>query len=260
MSMADPLPDLDRVWAARAAPYGSDGPPTPLTREQRRARDVLVEEYLWLAKRIAYAYKIPDHIERDELKSWGESGLLQAVERFDVEKSDGLLHRHFVAYASQRIRGAILDGLKSPQFSWASRSTWRAVKAQRAAEDDLTQAMGRTPTKAELAEHLGVKQADLLYLQQQIPIGATNEGEEHGLDNLAGSDVPDQEAGLANLGSRVASCLGRLDREHQVVIHEVVLGKKSLKVTAKLLGVTIADVRVLREDAAVALRLQLQTA
>lgn len=259
MSMAEPLPDLDAVWATRAAPYGSEGPPTPLTREQRRARDLLVEEYLWLAKRIAYAYKIPDHIERDELKSWGESGLLQAVERFDVSKSDGMLHKHFVAYASQRIRGAILDGLKSPQFSWASRSTWRAVKAQRAAEDDLAQTMGRSPTKAELAAHLGVRQADLLYLKQQIPIGSTNEGEEHGLDNLAGGDAPDQEAGLLGLSLRVAECLSRLDREHQVVMHEVVLSGKSLKVTAKLLGVTIADVRALREEAAVALRLELQT-
>lgn len=255
-----PLDDIEvltALWERRALP---GTPAADLTRDQLRARDILVEEYLWLARRIAYKHTIPDHIDREDLVSWGSAGLLQAVERFDVATSDGVLHKHFIAYASQRIRGAILDGLKSPQFSWAPRSAWRAIKAQRSAEDDLTQTLGRAPSKAELAEHLGIHQSKLQYLQQQIPVGATNEGEDHGLDALAGSEAPDQEAGLIGLAERVALCVARLSEEHQRVLHDVVVCGKTLGATAVALDVTIPDVRALREGAAVALRLELQTA
>lgn len=257
MSALDDVEVLGALWARRAAPAT---PAANLTRDQLRARDTLVEEYLWLARRIAYGHVIPDHIDREDLISWASSGLLQAVERFDIEKSDGVLHKHFIAYASQRIRGAVLDGLKSPQFSWAPRSAWRAIKAQRSAEDDLTQVLGRSPSKAELAAHLEIPQAKLQYLQQQIPVGATNEGEDHGLDALAGSETPDQEAGLIGLAERVAICMSRLPVDYQTVMHDVVVGGKTLGATAQVLGVTIADVRALRDRAAVALRLELQTA
>lgn len=257
MSNLEDVEVLGALWTRRAAP---GTPAADLTFDQLRARDILVEEYLWLARRIAYKAVIPDHVDREDLISWASSGLLQAVERFDVEKSDGVLHKHFIAYASQRIRGAILDGLKSPQFSWAPRSAWRSIKAQRAAEYDLTQTLGRSPSKAELAAHLEIPQSKLQYLQQQIPVGATNEGEDHGLDALAGSEAPDQEAGLIGLAERVASCLARLSADQQLIMHDVVVGGKTLGATAQVLGVTIADVRALREQTAVALRLELQTA
>lgn len=251
------IAELDALWARRAAPSTSSEHLTP---DERRARDILVERYLPLARRIAYKQTIPDHVDREDLISWASAGLLQAVERFDMAKSDGILHKHFIAYASQRVRGAILDGLKSPQFSWAPRSAWRSIKAQRSAEDDLTQIIGRPPTKAELAAHLGVDQSKLQYLQQQIPIGSTNEGEDHGLDNLAGGDAPDQDAGIISMAERVAMCVSRLAPEYQLVLHDVVVGGKTLGSAAAVLGVTIADVRVLRAQAAVALRLELQTA
>lgn len=225
-----------------------------------RARDILVEKYVWLAKRLAYAQSIPDHVERDELISWALKGLMESVDRFDIEKSDGSFHKHFTAVASQRIRGAILDGLKSPATSWAPRAAWRRNKEQRQAEDLLQQKLGRSPSHAELAAELGVEVTELIYLRQQIPVGSTSEGEEFGLEAMAGAELTDQEGELLAVAERLASCIVRLGYHEQVVLGEVFYRAGDGLTPAKRLGVTVARMKEMRDDALMALRVELQTA
>lgn len=224
----------------------------------KEAERYLTDAYLWLARKHAFDKSIPQHIEREELISWASKGLLEAIRRFDPSTSDGALHKHFMAYASRRIRGAILDGIKSPQTSWAPRSAWRQIKEQRETEDLLSQELGRLPSRQQVADRMGISTDKFLVLQQQIPIGATSEGEEYGMEVLAGSDVPDEEVALDALATRVATCLAGLPRQGQVVLERTLLQRLSLGAVSRELGMAIPQVRTLHAESLLALRLALR--
>jgi RNA polymerase sigma factor for flagellar operon FliA len=94
------------------------------------------------------AAKIPRHVSRDDLVSAAMAGLAQAARNFDVERGIA-----FDRYASTRIRGALLDELRS--CDWASRSVRSRARQVQNAVEELQASLGRTPTNAEVAKHLG---------------------------------------------------------------------------------------------------------
>jgi RNA polymerase sigma factor for flagellar operon FliA len=94
------------------------------------------------------AAKIPRHVSRDDLISAAMAGLAQAARNFDVERGIA-----FDRYASTRIRGALLDELRS--CDWASRSVRSRARQVQNAVEELQSSLGRTPTNAEIAKHLG---------------------------------------------------------------------------------------------------------
>ncbi len=93
--------------------------------------------------------RLPRHVPRDELVSAAMAGLAQAARAFDPDRDISFDH-----YASARIRGALLDELRSRD--WASRSVRTKARAMLAATDELTAELGRTPTTPELAGKLGM--------------------------------------------------------------------------------------------------------
>lgn len=208
-----------------------------------RARDELVEGYLWLAKRMAYSQNVPPHIERDDLISWASRGLFEAVTRFDPSTSDGALHKHFIAYASQRIRGAILDGLKSPQTSWAPRGVWQKLKLQQAAEERVSQRTGRPATAQEVADELGVERSELVSLQRQVAITSPVDGEGDAIELLPAHDITDQTADELVLSERLASSLEALPDDLQALVFEAVILKRPLGSIAAERKVRIPEVR-----------------
>jgi RNA polymerase sigma factor for flagellar operon FliA len=90
----------------------------------------------------------PAGLEYDDLVGFGNIGLLQALERFDPSR--GVV---FQSFAVPRIRGAILDAIR--KYYGVPRSASTATKRLHATEAALAGALGRAPTKAELAESLG---------------------------------------------------------------------------------------------------------
>ena len=125
--------------------------PIALDEGRRRLEAKLVGENLAL---VDYAvnhllHRLPRHVPRDELVSAAMAGLAQAARAYDPDRDTGFDH-----YASARIRGALLDELRSRD--WASRSVRTKARAMVAATDELTAELGRTPTTAELAGKLGV--------------------------------------------------------------------------------------------------------
>ena len=95
------------------------------------------------------ASRVPRHVSRSDLVSTGMVGLAQAARAYDAERGIA-----FDRYASQRIRGALLDELRSRD--WASRTVRAKARAVTAATDQLTACLGRAPTKAEVAERAGI--------------------------------------------------------------------------------------------------------
>ena len=107
------------------------------------------------------AVRLPRHVDLGDLHSAGLLGLVQAARGFD--ESRGV---PFKRYASTRVRGAIVDELRSR--SWASRSVRQAGRQQAEAVEALSAVLGRTPTQTEVAQHLGVTTAELDAVQDDL--------------------------------------------------------------------------------------------
>lgn len=107
------------------------------------------------------AVRLPRHVDLGDLHSAGLLGLVQAATAFD--ESRGV---PFKRYASTRIRGAIVDELRSR--SWSSRSVRQAGRQRDEAVEALSAMLGRTPTPAEVAEHLGITVAELDGIQDDL--------------------------------------------------------------------------------------------
>ena len=119
--------------------------------ENRLDIDHLVVSYAPLVKRLAYQMmsRLPSSVDVDDLVQNGMMGLLDAINRFE----EGM-GAQFETYAVQRIRGAMLDGLR--EADWAPRSTRRDMRRIEAAINALEQKNGRPPSESEVAEHLGL--------------------------------------------------------------------------------------------------------
>ena len=118
----------------------------------KMAEEDLVRRHLPLVQYAVaeVASRVPRHVSRSDLLSAGMVGLAQAARSYDAERGIA-----FDRYASQRIRGALLDELRSRD--WASRTVRAKARAVTSATEQLTADLGRTPTKAEVAERAGIE-------------------------------------------------------------------------------------------------------
>ncbi len=119
------------------------------------AKEQLVAKYVPLVKRIAYHLmaKLPASVEVDDLVQNGMIGLLDAIGRYE----EGL-GAQFETYAVQRVRGAMLDGLR--ENDWLPRGVRREMRRVESAIQRLEHEHGRQPSEQELAEALGLGLAD----------------------------------------------------------------------------------------------------
>ncbi len=132
-----PGPALDTVWR-RFKRTGDQG-----------LRNRLMEAYLPIVKYNAdrISAKLPDEVETDDLVSAGIFGLIDAIEAFDLARGV-----KFETYCAQRIRGAILDELRS--MDWVPRLVRsRAQKLDRVSRE-LQTVLARSPSEQEIAERL----------------------------------------------------------------------------------------------------------
>src|SRR4051812_13655188 len=93
--------------------------------------------------------RVPSHVDRDDLSSAGLTALVQAAHSYDPERGVP-----FNRYASTRIRGAILDELRS--IDWASRSVRRRARELDATRGQLATVLGRPATTTEVAQASGL--------------------------------------------------------------------------------------------------------
>jgi len=98
--------------------------------------------------------RVPAYVSRDDLASAGSLALVQAAQAFDA--STGV---PFARYAALRIRGALLDELRS--MDWVSRGARQRARRVTTTSDELTSRLGRTPSRQELASTLGTTVADI---------------------------------------------------------------------------------------------------
>lgn len=112
-------------------------------------RDALIRHTIGLVRRVAgrVALRLPPHVELDDLESAGIPGLLAAIESYDPDKDV-----EFAAYAQMRIRGAILDDLRS--MDTLPRSLREKARHIERARGLLEQQLLRAPEDHEVAAYL----------------------------------------------------------------------------------------------------------
>lgn len=131
----------------------------------QRDRDHLIGNYLPLVRYVAnqVANTLPINITRDDLVSPGSFGLIDAIEKYDLDR--GI---KFETYAVPRIKGAILDELRAND--WVPRSVRAKARAIDQAVTDLETELHRNPTDREVARELGSTVTQLRATHTQIAL------------------------------------------------------------------------------------------
>lgn len=178
-------------------------------------QEELLKEYAPLVKHVAgrIAMFLPPHIQLEDLLSDGVIGLLDAFEKFDPERKV-----QFKTYATLRIRGAILDGLRN--LDWVPRSVRRQGRAVEQRTVELTQSLGRTPSREELALSLNMNPTSLDDVMTQINGSYVTSFEDlkrltNSAETLLGESIQDDRQDVVDEVSR---------RERSAILKEAIEG------------------------------------
>ncbi len=221
----------------------------------RTELDALVEQGLPLVQYIVseVARRVPRNVSRDDLVSAGMLGLTQAARAWDADRGVA-----FEGFARSRIRGAILDELRSAD--WASRSVRARGRALQQATEALSTSLGRTPTNEEVAAELGVESGTVERLNDDIRRATVLSYDATVTDNDgfgalgSTSDDPLSELlsreRLAYLHDAVSSLPPRLRK----VVVEYFFDERPMQDIADDLGVTESRVSQMRAEALLLLK------
>ena len=126
-------------------------------------RNAIFMEYSDLVTKIALrlAPNYRNYIDLDDLISYGNIGLIDAIEKYDINRGV-----KFETYASIRIRGAIIDEIR--KLDWVPRNVRQKFKKVENAMEEVENALGRSATTSELAEHLTISQIELNQFLDQM--------------------------------------------------------------------------------------------
>jgi len=152
----------------------------------QQAREGLILHYSPLVKFVAgrLGVGLPRSVEQSDLISYGMFGLIDAIDKFDLEREI-----KFETYAVNRIRGAILDELRA--LDWVPRSVRARAREIQRSLDELEHRLKRSATEEELAEHMGLA----------VPTLQTQLGEIAGLGFVALDELLDPgERSSATIG------------------------------------------------------------
>lgn len=127
------------------------------------ARDELIIHYAYLVKYVAnrLAINLSSVVELDELVSYGIEGLMDAIEKFDHTRNI-----KFETYAITRVRGAMIDGLRS--MDWVPVSVRQKSKELEKAYAAVESRLGRSATDNEIAQEMGISVSDLANLVKDV--------------------------------------------------------------------------------------------
>ena len=171
----------------------SDKQLASIWREYRRthneaARNVLLEHYLPLVKSNSerLAQRLPNEVELDDLISAGIDGLRNALEMFDHGR--GI---KFETYCATRIRGAILDALRNRD--WVPRLVRARANQLAESRRQLEAKLGRAPNAEEMADHMGLSEAEYDRLMREAHAVAVTSLNRHFSDGDSAREVREMD-------------------------------------------------------------------
>jgi RNA polymerase sigma factor for flagellar operon FliA len=222
-------------------------------------RDLLLMEHLptvrYLARRIHE--RLPQHVELDDLVSAGVVGLIDAFSKFDHNKKV-----QFKSYAQFRIRGAILDSLRT--LDWSPRELRRKGRAVEEAIRSVTQRVGRAPSEQEIAAEMELSLTDyqgLLGDLKGLEIGSLHmeRSEDSGDEELAYIPGSPEEDPLfrclkGEMKQRLADAIDELPEKERMVLTLYYYEELTMREIGLTLGVVESRVSQIHSSAVLRLR------
>ena len=233
----------------------------------RELRDKLIIQYSPLVKYVAgrVGVGLPRNVEQSDLVSFGVFGLIDAIEKFDPERG-----YKFETYAIARIKGAILDELRS--IDWVPRSVRSKARTLERAMAKLEAEHHRAPTDDEVAEEMGVSQQQLQTTLSQISfvgVAALDEmlsGGERGESVTLGDTVADTGDGpmgvyeVEEMRQILAESINRMPEREKIVLTLYYYEGLTLAEIGRVLGVTESRVCQIHTKAVLQLRSRITAA
>jgi len=216
----------------------------------------------YVAGRIAM--RLPAHIPLEDLMSAGVLGLIDAVDKFDSERNV-----KFKTYAEFRIRGAILDELRS--LDWVPRSVRRKSNSLEEVYHRLQNRLGRPVGDEEMAEELGVSLDEFHELLDEVkgvnlfsldepdsPLAQLDS--ERVLEALGNEDTDDPLAllGLSELRRQVADAINGLPEKEKLVVSLYYYDELTMREIGEVLGYTESRISQMHTKAILRLRARLR--
>lgn len=221
-------------------------------------KEQLVAALAPLVKRVAHHLmaRLPASVQVDDLIQNGMLGLLDAMSRYEAG-----FGAQFETYATQRVRGAMLDGLR--ENDWMPRGLRRDLRRIEAMIAQLEQVHGRPPSEGELAQALGMTLAEyqkllqesrghqLVYFEDFVEVGEEGFLERHFIDNEAD---PARLLEDRNTRQLLAESIELLPEREKLVMALYYEQELNLREIGEVLGVTESRVCQLHSQAIMRLR------
>src|SRR5881397_814226 len=218
-------------------------------------RDEVLRRHLPLVRRVVQrlAARKPPHIEVDDLVSWGIVGLLDAIAKYDPKKEAS-----FATYAQFRIRGAVLDHLRS--LDWVPRSVRQKASLIEKISHALEGTLGRPPTEEEIADELGLSLDSYQELLTRVgemtlfsieDLGFRNGEERFKIEQRLDDDDIDPLGALLTRErvDLVGEAIARLPQREQLVVTLYYHEELTMKEVGGVLGLTESRVSQLHSQA-----------
>ncbi|MBF0286694.1 MAG: FliA/WhiG family RNA polymerase sigma factor [SAR324 cluster bacterium] len=240
--------------------------PNPYAQQAKKSREDLVLEHAHLIKRIVnrMAARLPDGVDRDELYQAGSIGLLDAIDKFDETKEV-----QFRTYAEFRIKGTIIDELRS--MDWIPRSVRSAASKLEQVYTLLTNQLAREPTDQEVASELEMslkEYHEFLAKSRPIPLlslenfGKKDEDDSQDVHEiLADPDAEDPflTFSTGEMKGKLADAIQMLPEQEQLILSLYYMEEMNLKEIGEILGVSESRVSQIRTKTIVKLRVALKS-
>ena len=220
------------------------------TRSQE-CRNRLVEHYLPLVKLVAgrLAMNLPQHIDKDDLLSSGFFGLLDAIERYDMQRKN-----KFETYASVRIRGAMIDYLRSRD--WLPVVVRQRIRKYEQVVSKLEDELGRAATEQEIAASMEITVAELRTILAHLGASTMSPLDEFLTSELAESTEREPESVVErrDMQDTLAKAIDKLPEKERMVVSLYYYDGLTLKEIGLVLKVTEARISQLHSRAVLRLR------
>jgi len=232
----------------------------------KRLRDRLILTYAPLVKYVAgrLGTGLPAHVDEGDLVSYGLLGLMNAIERFDPHRDT-----KFETYAISRIKGSIIDELRS--MDWVPRSVRSRAREIERGIVELEHKLHRPPSDEEIAAHLGITDTEFQDSLTQISrssVAALDElwtisssgGDQVALiDTIEDTQGPEPQAALAQteLKEALGEAIARLPEREKLVVTLYYYEELTLREIGEVLGVTESRVSQLHTKAILRLKARL---
>ena len=208
-------------------------------KSDKNLRDTLIVQYIYLIRYVVGRVKVtlPSTISIEDIAGYGVEGLINAIERYSPQKNT-----RFETYALIRIRGAILDKIRSEDF--LPRSIRKKIKDIKNAQEHLKQELGRMPTTNEIAQYMDIEPEKVVqFLSEDATVTSLYDKKSSNDDSIEIIDTiedtnrlnPQEQAEEKNVKQQLEKALLRLPERERIIM--VLYYQENM--TLKEIGTTI---------------------